>query len=354
MQVSFNQTSYAKNTSSEGALQDEETAFKVAKFIISVVILIVSTIGNSLVIAVICRSPRMRGKPSNLLILNLAVCDFALPMISIPFDLVIQETAYQWPFGLVMCKLLGPLATIAVTSSLLTLACIALDRYRSLLHPFKTRLSLRCVKYMILSLHLFSFLVVVPYVIHLDILDDQTCTEYWPVFAYRQAYTLVLVLAQYIIPLLFMLWMYILSASKLYRSSSTLKRMVSRQDEQNIAPSVKRTFRIRQGKNLKVTKMFSIIVVIFVLFTLPNQVFWIWSDFAEGYKYKEATYIAIVCHWFTYANSCLNPLVFFAYSRDFNKGLREIVRRLVCNDGSHVKHRIWRETIPADTHTIYK
>lgn len=351
MQVIYNQsdqTKYARNTSYIFALQDEDASFKVAKFIIYIIILTVSTTGNSLLIGVIYRSPRMRTKPGNLLILNLALCDFALPIISIPFDLVIQETAYQWPFGQVMCKLLGPLATLAVTSSSLTLAGIALDRHRALLHPFKRRLSLCHVKYMIVSLHVFSLIVVLPYAIHLDISDDRICTEYWPVFEYRQAYTIVLALSQYFIPLFFMLWMYILSASKLYRSSSKLKRILSNKEENNFAPSVKRSFRIRQGKNLKVTKMFSIIVFIFVIFTLPNQIFWIWSDFAEGYKYKEAVYVAIVCHWFTYANSCLNPLVFFAYSRDFNNGLRQIVRRLLCKDSSgdvERLHSIWRETM---------
>jgi len=352
MQVSNNQTdssTYGNNTSSAVALQNEDASFKIAKFIIYIIILTVSTLGNSLLIGVICRSPRIRNKPGNLLILNLALCDFSLPIISIPFDLVIQETGYQWPFGLVMCKLLGPLATLAVTSSSLTLACIALDRHRALLHPFKTRLSLRHVKYMILLVHVFSLVVVLPYAIHLDLSDDRICVEHWPVFGYRQAYTLVLAISQYFMPLFFMLWMYILSASKLYRSSSKLKRMISSQQEKNCNPSVKRSFRIRQGKNLKVTKMFSIIVIIFVVFTLPNQIFWIWSDFAEGYKYKEAIYIAIVCHWFTYANSCLNPFIFFAYSKDFNNGLRQIIRRLLFKDSGDVKrlHSIWRETMTA-------
>ena len=126
----------------------EALPFKVFKITVYSVILLLCLLGNTLVMIVICKTKRMRI-PSNLLILNLAVCDLITPLASIPFDLALEEKGYIWPFGRVLCKTLWPLATLSTISASLTLAIISLDRYRVIMHPFKQRLSSRQVKYSI-------------------------------------------------------------------------------------------------------------------------------------------------------------------------------------------------------------
>lgn len=75
------------------------------KVLLYVLIFILSCIGNSLVVIVILR---VKGKRIlvNLLILNLVVCDFVILVLSIFFDLVLEELNYVWLFGRVICKVL--------------------------------------------------------------------------------------------------------------------------------------------------------------------------------------------------------------------------------------------------------
>lgn len=353
-QIRSNVTLVSAHTSSitaEGAgesdeLPDEVIGFKIAKILLYVFILVSSTLGNFLVVSVICRSARMRTNASNILILNLALCDLLTPLISIPFDLVVQEASYTWPFGRAMCKFLAPLATFTSTSSSLTLGCIAFDRYRALLHPFKTKLSILQIKYMIVALHGFSLAVVVPYMVFLDTGDGTTCSEYWPDFAYRKAYTIVLFLSQYALPLLFMLCIYVLAATKMFKSSTKLRNiLVPDKKRHKMTINLRESFTMRRESNKKLSKMFATVVAVFAICTFPNEVFWLWSDFAGGHKSENAFYGAIICHWFTYANSCLNPLIFYLYNKDFNHGFRSILRCIVCKKEKDIErlHRVWQD-----------
>ena len=90
----------------------EPVAFKITKITMYVLILVLSTVGNSAVIVVICRSKRRRSVAGNLLILNLALCDLLTPLLSIPFDLALEENSYKWLYGEAMCTLLAPAATL--------------------------------------------------------------------------------------------------------------------------------------------------------------------------------------------------------------------------------------------------
>ena len=101
--------------------------FRLLKIVCDCIILLGSSFGNSLVIYIIASNVRMRT-PSNILILNLAVCDFVTPVVSLPFDFVLQEYNYVWTFGTATCKILWPLTSMTSTSAALALAAISFSR----------------------------------------------------------------------------------------------------------------------------------------------------------------------------------------------------------------------------------
>lgn len=203
----------------------ETLAFKIPKIVVYCSILLVCTTGNAMLIAVILSSRRMRSLPSKILILNLAFADLLTLIMSIPFDVVLEENHYVWPYGAVLCKLLFPAATMLSTSSSLTLAAISLDRYKTLLHPFKSKLSVTQVKCILVVVDWVSVLFVVPYAVFLG-LQNNICTEEWPGFLYRQIYTVFLVSVQYALPLLFMMTMYILASTKLYDATKNVRKII--------------------------------------------------------------------------------------------------------------------------------
>ena len=202
---------------------EESVGFKITKIVFYLIILSCSTFGNSMVVYTICSSRRMRAAVSNLLILSLAVCDLLTPLVSIPLDFALEEHSYRWIYGPFLCKVLWPLSTLLSTSSSLTLAAISFDRYRNIMHPFRSRLTARQIKIIVPCVFLFSLLAVSPYM-HVLRLNGKSCQEHWSQFAYRQSYTMFLFLVQYAIPLLFMSIMYTLALKNLHTTSLRTSR----------------------------------------------------------------------------------------------------------------------------------
>lgn len=345
------------------------------------------------------------------------------------------------------------------------------------MHPFTLRLTKTQIKFIIISIHLLSLSIIVPYINFLN-LEDQECHEQWPKLGYRQAYTVVLFMAQYALPLVFMTAVYGLALSKLYSvtSNATHMRCMDNQNSRRLSASspprkvsvsspprnvsissptrevsfssstwevsvssptreisvssptrkvsvsspprkvsissptwevsvscppreisvssptreisvssptrevsvssrprkgsvsspsrklsssspprkisvcsrkisvssqfaetnnspeeVKRgairklsarlTYNMRHGfeleSNVRVTKMFIAIVVIFAIFMLPNQVVWLWTDFGGGQHHSRLNTIKIICWLFTYTNCVCNPVIFVTFCKDF-------------------------------------
>lgn len=331
-------------------LQGETTSFKITKIFFYFLILSASTFGNSVVAYIIGTTKRLRT-PSNILILNLAICDLITPVISIVFDFVLEENGYVWFYGRVMCKLLWPAQTYFTCASSLTLAAISLDRYRLLMHPFKTRLSMKQICILICFIHLFALVAVGPYVYVLS-LKKGSCEENWPKFAYRQAYTFSLFLVQYGLPLCFMVLMYGLAVRALCSTSARMRhnsilsnttQLVRRGSEESekkqklsrTSSVVRKLGNIRsrvdiwQTPNARATKMFIVVVVVFAIFMFPNQVVWLWADFGGGINSPHFTKISIICWLFTYTNCVVNPIIFGVFSKDFRTGFKRVFESMI-------------------------
>ncbi|XP_031572820.1 neuropeptide FF receptor 2-like [Actinia tenebrosa] len=319
----------------------ESVEFRSIKISFYFLILFGSIFGNGMVAYVICSTRKMRTS-SNYLILNLAICDILTPVISIPFDFVLEDNGYVWLYGGFLCKTLWPAATMTATSSALTLALISFDRYRLIMHPFKPRLTSKVIKIAIICIHIFAAIVVSPYASMLE-LQNGSCSEVWP-NVYRKCYTVVLFLVQYGIPLPFMVRMYYLALKNLYKSTRKTSIMQApfidfskdqkkkSRKERNENANRKRRYSESQLKenqsNKKATKMFITIVTIFAIFMLPNQLVWLWADFGDGFSIQGFEKAVIICWLFTYCNSVFNPVIFTIFSSDYRNGFRRILSYL--------------------------
>ena len=315
----------------------ENADFRIVKITLYASICILSCVGNSLVAVVIVGAKDMRT-PSNFLILNLALCDFMTPALGIPFDFALEESKYIWPFGRVMCKVLWPFETAFSTSSSLTLAVISLERLRTLARPFAGRITNYHVLLFILAIHALSISLCLPYFFALGYNDSaSSCDESWPSMSYRQAYTIVLCLCEYVLPLMTMSIAYML----IYRSlRSNLLRLISRDSDQRRPRNISKASEAstvskdsmehkRKEQNIRLAKMFIIVVVVFAISMFPNQVLWLWVDFGNGRKHNSYHYISVSCRLSTYANSVLNPFIYALKSKEFRSGFARIGRASV-------------------------
>lgn len=232
------------------------------------------------------------------------------------------------------------------------------------MHPFTPRLTRRQIKFIIISIHVLSLAIIIPYINFLK-LEDEECVERWPKFSYRQAYTVTLFMAEYALPLVFMTTMYALALTKLYNATSSTTEMRTMESQKlrkvsetnnnaanrgavrklsaRVAYNVKHGFEVES--NVRVTKMFVAVVVIFAVFMLPNQVAWLWSDFGGGQHHHQLNKIKIVCWLFTYTNCVCNPVIFMIFCKEFRDELSALPKRL--RNGPRPRLSLSRSSGPA-------
>lgn len=114
-------------------LLNRETSLVVIETLICIVITGTSVVGNVLVMVALYGNPRLR-RPSNLYIGSLAVSDIILSSIAMPFT-CISAIAGRWIFGEAICWLQASLATMLGTTSLSTMALIAVNRLLKVVYP---------------------------------------------------------------------------------------------------------------------------------------------------------------------------------------------------------------------------
>ncbi|VDM34389.1 unnamed protein product [Hydatigera taeniaeformis] len=91
--------------------------------------------GNMLVIIAILIVKKLRS-PTNLLIVNLAVTDFLVSILVLPFAIAYQILGH-WPFNQVICDLYSISDVLLCTLSILSLCTISIDRYLAITKPLQ-------------------------------------------------------------------------------------------------------------------------------------------------------------------------------------------------------------------------
>ena len=82
-------------------------AFKVGATVAYSLILVVSLVGNSVIVLIVYKTPTLR-KPINMLIVNMAISDLLFPIILFPVrlvDLQVDSWLISGNLGQVLCKL---------------------------------------------------------------------------------------------------------------------------------------------------------------------------------------------------------------------------------------------------------
>ncbi|XP_048364043.1 neuropeptides B/W receptor type 1 isoform X2 [Sphaerodactylus townsendi] len=137
--------------------QNMSTPQLIPKFYIVVpiiysVICAVGLTGNSAVIYVILKAPKMKTV-TNIFILNLAIADELFTLV-LPINIA-DYLLLQWPFGEFMCKLIISIDQYNTFSSIYFLTVMSIDRYLVVVATIKSRKmsyrTYRAAKLMILS-----------------------------------------------------------------------------------------------------------------------------------------------------------------------------------------------------------
>ncbi|XP_033733533.1 QRFP-like peptide receptor isoform X2 [Pecten maximus] len=267
-----------------------EISLKILFYVLSFV---VDVVGNVIVVIIIYLNKRMRST-TNILILNLAVSDIMVGLFCMWVHLG-NQISTNWPFGPFICKASTFTQVFAVTSSVLTLTIISIERFFAIVFPLRGKMS-ECVMGMSIALSwLVSAAIAAPQLFVRKVIryefrnrDEVFCTEIWPKF-YKNAdcvshepgkmiYYTVEGIVMYVIPVVIMIGAYSVIALKLMLRKAPGNSMRSNSSSQD------RT-RKKTSKYVPTIK-----------------------------------YIAV---YFAYLNSAINPILYAGFNENFRRGFKE-------------------------------
>ncbi|KAK3741221.1 hypothetical protein QZH41_005669 [Actinostola sp. cb2023] len=323
------------------ALNVENTVqAKVAKTIAYCIVLLMSMVGNILLVVVVYKNRKSEMlTTTNCFIVNMAISDLIIPSFAVPNKLynLILGSDFRWLFGgwegLILCKCLNFLLDVSTAVSIQSLVAIAVDRYYGVIFPLHAvrHKSSRAWSLAIPLIWLSSiaFHAVYFYTFRLVELEDkQYCLIVWQPLTTSKDAQIPFYLAQfsllYVFPLVVIAFLYGCIISKL--RASTVSQSYNKSRRRRVS---------EHCRNRKVTKMCLVAVLVFALCWAPIHIyafcfyfFWNWSTPCDM---KEVTFVVF---FVAYSYAALNPCIFFTFNDSFKRG---VVRVLRCKSAKKTK-----------------
>ncbi|XP_029962803.1 orexin receptor type 2 [Salarias fasciatus] len=313
-----------------------------------IIVFFVSLIGNSLVCFAVWKNRHMRTV-TNYFIVNLSLADVLVTIICLPASLVVDITE-TWFFGNTLCKVVPYLQTISVSVSVLTLSCIAQDRWYAICHPLMFKSTAKRARKSIVVIWVVSCVIMIPQAVVMEsssLLPELTnktslftvCDEHWGAEIYPKVYHSCFFIVTYFAPLCLMVLAYIQICHKLWRQqipgSSSVMQRNWRSFQCSAPPSagpgesvrVKTSTVCAEIKQIrarrKTARMLMVVLFVFALCYLPISVLNVMKRVLGTFKNtndRETVYAWFTfSHWLIYANSAANPIIYNFLSGKFRE-----------------------------------
>ncbi|XP_055967141.1 neuropeptide FF receptor 2 [Sorex fumeus] len=315
-------------------LHDPQVA---AIFIISYsLIFFLCMVGNTVVCFIVMRNKHMHTV-TNLFILNLAISDLLVGIFCMPITLLDNIIA-GWPFGSTMCKMSGLVQGISVAASVFTLVAIAVDRFRSVVYPFKPKLTVKTAFVIIMIIWFLAITIMFPSAIMLHVQEERYyrvklssqnktspvywCREEWPNQEMRKIYTTVLFANIYLAPLSLIVVMY-----------GRIGVSLCKRAEADRGKQSQERCHVVSKKKQKVIKMLLIVALLFILSWLPLWTLMMLSDYADLAPDELRIiniYIYPFAHWLAFCNSSVNPIIYGFFNENFRRGFQDAFHLQFC------------------------
>uniref|UniRef100_A0A3B3TI13 Pyroglutamylated RF-amide peptide receptor n=2 Tax=Poecilia TaxID=8080 RepID=A0A3B3TI13_9TELE len=285
--------------------------------IMYVVIFVLALAGNSLVIYIVLKK-RAIQTATDIFICSLAVSDLLITFFCIPFTLL-QNISSEWFGGVLVCKTVPFVQTTAIVTGILTMTCIAIERYQGIVFPLKMRRQYSSKRaYKMLGLVWMASVIVgspmlfvqqLEVSVKYDFLYDHyhvCCQESWSSLTYRQAYTTFIMVALFLLPLAAMLFLYTRIAIELW-----IRKRVG-------DASVLNTMNHREIA----VKMMVTIVLLFTICWAPFHtvhMLFEYNDLEKKYDGVTLNMIIAIVQAIGFFNSFNNPIVYAFMNENFKK-----------------------------------
>ena len=298
-------------------------------------ILLLGILGNGAVCTAIVVKQRLRTT-SNLLVLNLSAADFIFVALYTPTQLSFFENNYSWEMGDAVCKLAYTVLPACLSSTVGTLLCIALLRYKAVSNPFHARvgLSYKTTAIVITVIWLLSLLTGFPVLLDAKTATYQDkifCDEVWPADKpYKEVYWIFIFLIQYAVPLVAIVFLSIATVVHVKRSSARVLPSAStinqNYDNSSIASVLNASVRQRRRQETNMSRVLTCLVILYAICMLPQHLVFFWLTYGDLLKQKYSLYIFTVANIFPIANSALNSLIYGSLHKELKAGFKNCLK----------------------------
>ena len=325
--TSLNLSSKDSLVSESKCFHQDSLAVKSVRIIPYCLIILVSLVGNSMVVAVVYKNPRMRTTVNNYIV-NLAIADLLITCY-MPRVISIALFGYEWVVGgttgLVMCKLSIFLNQTPMIVSMFTVVAISFDRFNAVVFPLRTFVSARLCNVIILCTWLLALAFRLPTVYAVQLMSEDGklyCNLLLDVtFGQGTAklYYHVNLVVIFTIPLVMIVVLY--SAIIITLKRRKIPGLTPENSSNN-----SEGFRRREVVKKNVLRLVSIIVASFILCWLLYYIRLIM--FAYGYKLScDWLFVRLVLAHF---NSALSPCLYAIFSENYRRGFTKILTSSNC------------------------
>ncbi|XP_001507060.1 neuropeptides B/W receptor type 2 [Ornithorhynchus anatinus] len=297
-----------------GTFHEESPDFYVILPVIYSVICAVGLTGNTAVIYVILKAPKMKTV-TNMFILNLAIADDLFTLV-LPINIA-EHLLHYWPFGEALCKIILAVDHYNIFSSIYFLTVMSVDRYLVVLATVQSKRmphrTYRAARIISLSVWLWVTVIVLPFFIFAHVytneLQIKSCglsfprpERFW--FKASRIYTLILGFA---IP--------VSTICILYTG------MLHRLRNMHLNSNAKALDKAKK----KVTIMVFIVLAVCLFCWTP---FHLATIVALTTDLPQTSLVIGISYFITslsYANSCLNPFLYAFLDDSFRKSFRKML-----------------------------
>ena len=272
-------------------------------------LMMLSLVGNSLLIAVFYRNKSLRT-PVHYFIMNMLVSDLIIPTISLPTSISVIYHDWQWMvgggLGTVLCKFVSAAGFVSFSVSMFSMVAIAIDRFYAIVFVMKPALFSKKTCHRLIIASWIVSVAIQGYNVDAARLELEGSNIYCD-----KGFDKISILCLFAITALVLTLLYSIMIVFLYHQ---------KMDPHLANESVE----LRAKENRKITLMLVIIVIAFYLVWIPFLVFNLKEEDVVDECYWAWESIAGTLPMFY---TVINSLVFVIFIETFREGCRQLLCR---------------------------
>ena len=300
-------------------LKNRSTAVQIVESFFLLLINFTSFSGNLLLGISVIKNPNLRRTVPNMYIITLAVSDFLMSLLGIPFSLASLMTG-KWPFNNFICQLQGFWILLMCAVSLQTLAVTAVNRYFRVVRSrasYQRIFSMKKTKITIAILWVMALFAPLPYVVagHKFFFHTGKVFCAHNAESLYEGYGAYLVLVYVAIPLIIIITCYTRVFIAVRKHNLNFRFRIRQRSTNNTTRNNTSldSSGILSVEEVNVTYILLVVVISFLTCWTPVLIIDM-IDFINGdWKLKRQVYVSYTC--FGFASTALNPIIYGIMNR---------------------------------------